>query len=544
MKRFISILFALTISGIFTLYGQGEIDALRFSQSGLAGTARSLGLGGGSSAMGADLSAATLNPAGLGLYRRGEMAFTPSIRFINTKTDYLGSEGQASRSKFGFSNMGLVVHTPVFQGYGTERQQARSGLISYVYALGFNQLENYARETSASGYNPSSSFTDFLAERANGTIFTNLDPVSYPGMAWETYSIDLLEGPNGTLEDQYFGAGTGGELQQTIRISEKGRRNEWFFAMAANVDDFFYFGGTLGIQAFRYDQTFRYLEEDVNNLHTSYVFNPNNANGSALEFPFNSFEVRETFTVEGTGVNLKLGMIIRPIDQLRIGFSFHSPTLVGLTDEYGIEVAHNHNLDISNLTVREKDTVTAVSYLNNSSGYNLVTPYRFNMGLMYVLGKKGFFTADVEYVDYRSARLRSAVLATDAAYYSYEAENDNIQAIFASALNTRFGLEVRQDIYRIRLGAAFYGTSLDESAHIYEDIDNPGTSLTLKPNRKLFTLGIGVRQPNYYLDVAYVNQLTKEKLNPYTTADNTLVDPTLISSVNSSSFVFTLGFKL
>lgn len=544
MKRFISIIFVLSFSGLLSLYGQGEIDALRFSQSGIVGTARSMGLGGGASAMGADISAATLNPAGLGLYRAGEMVFTPSMRFVNNTTNYLGTQSEANRSKFGFSNMGLVIHKPMFQGYGEETRLATSGLISYVYAMGFNQLENYARETNASGYNTSSSFTDFLAEQANGIVFSNLNPFSYPGMAWDTYSIDVLEGPNGILEDQYFGVGTGGELQQTVRISETGRRNEWFFAMAANVDDFFYFGGTLGIQAFRYDQSYIYAEEDVNDMHSFYVFNPNNQNGFPLEFPTNSFELRETISVEGTGVNLKLGMILRPVDQLRIGFSFHSPTLTGMTDEYGVEMAHNHNLDVNTLTVSPRDTVTAVSYLNNFSEYNLITPYRLNLGLMYLLGKKGFFTADVEYLDYRSARLRSPYVATDPNYYSYEPENETIQALFASALNARLGLEVRQDIYRIRLGAAFFGTALDESAHVYEDINNPGTALTLRPNRRLFSLGVGVRQPNYFLDVAYINQLTKEKLNPYTTENPALIDPTLISNVNSNSFVFTLGFKI
>jgi hypothetical protein len=544
MKRFISIFFAWMMTGLFSLYGQGEIDALRFSQSSIVGSARAMGLAGGTSAMGADISAATLNPAGLALYRRGEMVFTPTMRFVNTRADFLGSTDNAARSKFGFSNMGMVIHTPMYQGYGMDRQQAQSGLISYVYAIGYNQLENYARETSVSGYNPSSSFTDFLAEQATGTPFSSLNAVSYPGMAWDTYSIDVLEGPNGVLEDQFFGAGTGGDLQQTIRISEQGRRNEWFFSMAANVDDFFYFGGTLGIQGFRYDQTYRFIEEDINDSHSFYVFNPNNANGFPLEFPTNSFEIRETLTVEGTGVNLKLGLMLRPVDRLRIGFSFHSPTVVTLTDDYGIEMAHNHNLDVFSLTVRDRDTVTAVSYLNNISDYNLNTPYRLNMGLMYLMGKKGFLTADVEYVDYRSAKLRSPYLATDPAYYSYDPENETIRELFSSAINTRLGVEVREDIYRIRLGVAFFGTALDESAHTYEDINNPGTALTLRPNRRLFTLGLGVRQPNYYLDVAYVNQLTKEKLNPYTTANTSLVDPTMISSVTSNSLVFTVGFRL
>ncbi len=545
MKLHSSLLFLFFFSTL-GLFAQGEIDALRFSQSGLVGSARSLGLGGGTSAMGADLSAASLNPAGLALYRRGEMVFTPSLRFINTDAEFLGQRSTVGKTKFGFSNMGMVIHTPIFQGYGSERRQAQSGLLSYVVAFGFNQLENYARETRASGYNTSSSFTDFLAEQATGTPFNQLNPNSYAGLAWESYAIDVLEGPGGTLVDQYFGAGTGGELQQDIRISEKGRRNEWFFSMAANMDDFFYFGGTLGIQAFRYDQTYRYIEEDINDLHNFYVFNPDNANGFPLEFPFNSFEVREEISSEGTGVNLKLGMMLRPIESLRIGFSFHTPTLVSITDEYGFRMSHNHNLDIFTLSVSSRDTVTSApnEFTTNLSDYNLTTPYRLNMGLMYLLGKRGFVTADIEYLDYRSARLRSSYATTNPAYYPYDVENQTIQDLFETAINTRIGLELREDIYRLRMGAAFYGTALDASAHTYEDINNPGTELKLKPNRRMFTLGLGVRQPNYYLDVAYVNQLTKEKLNPYTTANTSLIDPTLISHVKSSSWVFTMGFRL
>ena len=53
------------------------------------GTARSRALGGAVTAMGGDLSAAYVNPAGLGLYRTSEVLFSPSFNFNSTKTDYL-----------------------------------------------------------------------------------------------------------------------------------------------------------------------------------------------------------------------------------------------------------------------------------------------------------------------------------------------------------------------------------------------------------------------------------------------------------------------
>ena len=57
---------------------QNEVDAARYSSFTSGGTARSLGMAGAFSAVGADLSSTWLNPAGLALYRRSEIAFTPT----------------------------------------------------------------------------------------------------------------------------------------------------------------------------------------------------------------------------------------------------------------------------------------------------------------------------------------------------------------------------------------------------------------------------------------------------------------------------------
>jgi hypothetical protein len=544
MNRILSFSFLLFILGIQHIWAQNELDALRYSQTTISGTARSMGLGGGASAMGADLSAATLNPAGLGLYRRSDLVFTPSLRFINTEGQLLGTSDQARRGNFGFANLGVAFHTPVMTGYGENARQADRGIRSYVIAIGFNQLENYYRSTDVQGYNPSSSITDFFAEQATGTRFQDLNPFSYAGLAWDAYAIDVLEGPNGIIPDQFFGAGTGGDLAQRVRIEEEGRRNEWFISAAANLDDFLFFGGTLGIQDVRYNQTFLYDEEDVNDSHSLYVFDPNNPNGFPLEFPFNSLQLRETLESRGMGINAKLGVLVKPVNRLRVGLSIHSPTYIAFDEQFSNELGHNHNLDVNNLVVASRDTVTTASSGTSESQFNLTTPFRLNVGAMYLLGKRGFVTADLEYLDYGSTRLQSGYILGDPLYYDYEAENERIQDLYPGAINLRLGAELREGIYRLRAGAAFYGSTLVESARIYEDINNPGTALSINPNRRVFTFGAGIRQLNYYVDVAYVNQSATEKLSPYTTSDPELFDPTLVSRINKGSLVFSVGFLI
>ena len=51
------------------LFAQGEMDAYRFSQTELNGTARSMSMGGAFGALGGDMSVMSHNPAGLGVYR-------------------------------------------------------------------------------------------------------------------------------------------------------------------------------------------------------------------------------------------------------------------------------------------------------------------------------------------------------------------------------------------------------------------------------------------------------------------------------------------
>ncbi|MGL4598715.1 MAG: hypothetical protein ACRCYO_14455, partial [Bacteroidia bacterium] len=61
------------------LQAQNETDALRYSRLGFGGTARSTAMGGAFGALGGDMSVICVNPAGLAIYRKNELTFTPSF---------------------------------------------------------------------------------------------------------------------------------------------------------------------------------------------------------------------------------------------------------------------------------------------------------------------------------------------------------------------------------------------------------------------------------------------------------------------------------
>src|SRR5579872_4718025 len=83
----------LFIIGVFLcLHASAQLpeDALRSSWTFPGGTAREQAIGGVMGSLGGDITAAFINPAGLGLYKTSEIVFSPGWRFLTDKGSYLG----------------------------------------------------------------------------------------------------------------------------------------------------------------------------------------------------------------------------------------------------------------------------------------------------------------------------------------------------------------------------------------------------------------------------------------------------------------------
>ena len=509
-------------------FAQSELDAFRHSQYGSLGTARATGMGGAYSAVGADITAATLNPAGLGVYRSSSLVFSPNISLINTQTSFLDGNQSENSLSFGLPSWGMVFHNQNYYDDGRSRREVQRGLKSYVFSFGHNQLENYKRNIAVEGYNTESSITDAFADRANrsGLSWFELDGNSRAGLAFNTFSIDTVLGS----ANVFFPAVNGGDIQQRMELEESGRRNEWFVSLAGNWSDFIYVGGTIGIQSVRYEQSLLFQEDDINDIHQGLQPDPN----FQLESPMNQIRFSDNFSTGGTGVNGKFGVIIRPFDQLRLGASVQSPTFFTLVDEFSSALSQNYSVTLSNGTQGSEEAATETS--PGQYRYTLRTPYKITIGGMYLIGKQGFITADVDITDYSTAKL-------NASDYSFEDENTNVRTNYQQVVSLRIGGEFRQGIFRFRAGGALYGDPLTEEAKSYLSYEDLTSIKEIQGERAILSVGFGIRQPNYFLDVSFINQRQTDKLSPYTAGSSDIFLPTAVINTQKNSFNMTLGFN-
>lgn len=519
--RFSLTAIVLLILGASSMQAQNEVDAMRFSLSAPTGTARALGAGGAFSAVGADFSAASLNPAGLALYRRNDLMFTPTLRLSDNNSTYLGQTASDAATRFGFTNFGYVYAGKVSKWNQDARRQefAQKGLKSYTFSFGFNQSFNYQRNTSISAFNDVNSITDYYAEQAQGIGSADIGNLtSLPGLAWNAYAIDTSG-----VDGNYVGSAQGGDVQQGIDIAEKGRQNDWTIGFAGNISDRLYIGGAVGIQNLRYDYALNFRETDINDVHNSW------GNDSV---PFEALSMDDAFSTRGSGINLRIGAIFRPLDFLRVGLSFTSPTWYNLTDTY--------TTDVEGYLDGDATTYESISPLQGVYSYNFRTPYKVTAGAMLLIKKLAFVSADFEYTDYSTAQFSSSASVGSGFFYDFATENGNINELFAGTYNLRLGGEMRLGIARIRAGYANYGTVLKKEYLYY--VDSSGNTDLLPSNRHLFSGGLGIKLESFYLDFAYVREMRADRRLLYSLNAPNEYSPELINKNNTSNLYMTIGF--
>jgi hypothetical protein len=495
MKK--AVLFILTafvsIPGIMS---QNVDDALRYSQTFYNGTARFISMGGAFTALGADLSSISLNPAGIGMYRSMEISLTPQLFYNNMSADFNNSRSTDFKYNTGLSQAGIVANI-ISSGNTT-------GLINLNVAYSYINKNNFYENTTISGVSDNSSMADYWAAMANGSVSDNLSGGA--ALAYWTWLIDTIPGDPttyGTIFSQY-GENTNSVYGQTIRriITNEGYSGEHSFSIAGNYSNNLFFGATLGLNRIRYIGHYEHLESDLQDL------NPN----------FKDFSYVDHFEATGTGVSLKLGAIVRPVEMLRIGFALHSPVIYRMHEYFYSDIISNFDTPDVEGNYSYSENLDPLRY-----SYTLTTPFKALAGVSLQLKKLGILSADYEFIDYRMARFSNA--SDD---YSYYDENQGIKNILKSASNIRLGAELHLSSLYLRAGYGLYGSAFASGEA------NEG----LKYNT--ISCGLGFRQKSFFFDMAFANTTSKQKYYMY--EDFPYLQPASLTS-SRNTFTATIGFK-
>ena len=478
MKKLV---FFSLIAGIISMqgYAQNEIDALRYSRLNYSGSARFVSMGGAFGALGADFTTLSHNPAGIGLYRSSEISFTPSIFIGRTEATLNGNFRDDSRYNFNLGNVGIVMaYTPTLKNPNTLWKNVQFG-------FGLNRMANFNNRVNIESNNMVSSYLTSYVDYAYGVHPDDLS-------AFDTqlaYDTELLFVEDSATWRYNIDKPDGG-VNQRKSIESKGSVNEMVFTLGANYNDKLYIGATVGIPSIRYIENTTYTETALADDETV----------------FNSMTRTDYLETSGTGLNFKFGLIFRANDCLRLGGAVHTPTFYSsMSDDYGATLKSKYD-----------NGYTATASAKGVYDYELTTPLRALGSIGFILGKAGVISADYEYVDYTTARLR----APD---YDFFNENENIRNIYQEAHNLRFGTEWRYGSVNFRGG---YGISANP--YIY------GTNSAINT----YSAGIGFREKSFYLDLAWAGSQFDDEYYLY----NGLVNAAK-STTFHNKFMMTIGIK-
>lgn len=474
---------ALLLS-VFSLpvLAQNESDALRFSQTYSGGTARSMGLSGAFGALGGDASSLGINPGGIGVYRASEFTITTGVNYDAVNSGYLGNSYEDYKYKLNLSNLAYVYT------YNTKKN---TGWVSASFGIGYNRLADFNRNISIIGRNATGSLLDEFVNNFNNGL-PNDDHFYYEDLAWAT-DVILKDNNTGQFGSDYTYEGYGQTIEKNIVT--KGGIGEFDFSFGANYGHMVYLGATIGVQRVAYEEVNDHSEFD---------------DKKTLEY-LKSFSFREHFNAYGTGINFKIGTIIKPIDFLRIGLAVHTPTFYSINSEFYTSM----NSSFDQGTPAEMDTTTTLAV----SDFTLNTPFKAIGSLAFVFDKYGLFSLDYEFVDYTKARFRSDES-------NFNNQNTNIRTFYRTTANIRAGLEGRLGPFSARVGYGYYGSPYK---------DNPDY-LNYDYSYHSYSAGLGVRGKSVFFDLAYVLNKSNEEhrlfLNDIATLD-----------IQQSKIMATLGFR-
>ncbi len=394
------------------------------------------------------------------MYQSSDFGITAALSMdgIATKPTAGSIESDGNRTSFGLNNLGVAWN--VYNSSGS--------LTGLTVGFAYNRAANFNSRSQVFARGEQTSIVQMFAEQMNildldysPEYLDTLDPFYNPDIRldeWAAilgYQTGLVgfadDGGYGYFEeatpvDSYFGSIT------------KGGIYEYDFSIGANINNILYLGATLSAVDLEY-------KEDTSYEENYYAFP-----GDEPMFDYMWFN--QLTHIKGSGFTAKLGAIVRPVEALRIGLTYHLPTYYSLVKSYW------GNMGNSNRSPLDTDEPLM-------DEINFRTAPRLSAGISGVIAGRAILAADYEVAWYNKLDDR----------------------LYDPAQTVRGGLEVAvTDVFSLRAGGSYSFDFLKDEKTV---MDHPapigGYSI---PGGVGFNLGT-----NTYIDLAYVYH--KQKYSDY-----------------------------
>ncbi len=394
-------------------------QAVLFSTGENYGTARYTGMGGAFGAIGGDISAVDINPAGLAVFNNTSFSTSMSYRDTKMNTSFYGNNISTKDDYFRFSQIGGVL------GVNTI---GNSGFKKFSFGFNYNIIKDYNNNFLVNGNSGIPTYVD--------DPFLNFDGNDYNNVYYTN------------VDDQYFSN------------YSSGLNDKFTMSFATQYEDFLYLGMSFSFQHINYYQSTTYEEYN------------NDGHGNTLDAYLD-----EELSTYGNGFNFGLGAIVKPIQNLRLGLSYQSPIWYNLSEssiqytdpDSGEMYAGDLEIYVSN----NSDSYSEYGE-RNYYDYDLKTPGKFTGSLAYIFGKSGLISFDYIYMDYSNINLSPSSV--------FIPENEDIRNQLKNTSSFRLGTEWRINIFSLRGGYSIVDSPY-QNARSSEDISSYSFGLGIQFNR-------------------------------------------------------------
>ncbi|MCR4859863.1 MAG: hypothetical protein K5910_04280 [Bacteroidales bacterium] len=380
-------------------------DAIVFSQNHYFGTARSMAMGNAMTAVGGDLGSIGINPAGSAVAGYGQFTITPGLTISSVGSAYspegensFGLSNNLTSTRMNLPNIGLSMN------YRTGRSR---GVKAVTFSVLSNQTNSYEFAAEGFGSNSQTSKIGEAAYAATGisesilsdySSFNNSDVSwdllsAYQGGMFGPFGFDgIYAGVTETISDDGSYQYVPGALSQTSYLTKRGSKNDLLLNLGLNISDRVYVGFNVGLPTARYRYSESFYEAAVDPGLFPLVYEDG---GEAYTTYFNRGVTGYQYTANIDGIYAKLGIIVRPVDGLRLGVAIQSPTALTVSETW----QNSASTTYSDSYFDDSETSPLGEY-----SYSLRSPYRASFGAAYAFGKQGMISIDYELADYSVMR--------------------------------------------------------------------------------------------------------------------------------------------
>ena len=479
-------------------------DVLRYSSENLQGTARFQGLSGAFGALGGDLSALNVNPAGSAVFNNSLITFSGTNYNRDNDATYFNSLNNRELNSVELNQAGGVF---VF------KTTDNSNWTKVALAFNYDLVQNFDNEFFVSGNSTQGIDNYFLAfaqgvplgplrvqdgefiEDAYLDIGSSLGFVDQQAfLGFQAGVIDPVDGDDDN-NTQYLSNAQYSSVNQEYFQSTTGYNSRFTLNAGAQYQENLYLGASLNFHTVLYDRLTLFDET-----------------GYDAASPIQTTTFDNLLHTEGTGFSFSVGGIAKLNDNIRVGGSYQSPTWYRLTDDFSQRI----NTDFAD---RNPDiNFIDFNIVNLFEAYTIKTPGKLTGSAAIIFGKQGLVSFDYGYQDMSQAELRPT---SDP---SFSQVNQDVANQLGAVSTFRVGGEYRIDAVSLRGGYRFEQSPFEDESTIG---DLTG-----------FSAGIGYNFGGSRLDLAFSRseQDVDEQL-----FDAGITTPAVVNRINTN---ITLGYTL